>query len=761
VGKINGIVAENRCWCRIFEYLVFVEMNFFNYLNRHTFLFVISLVSTHSFGQLSEVDHWEMVVSEGEEWKYLVPSFSSATSWFELDYDDNNWATGATGIGYGDGDDQTLIDPTISLYMRKKFELLDTGSIAYMVLFMDYDDAFVAYLNGKEIARSNISGTPPAYNALANSLHEALLYRGIVPEEFQFNYEYAKSIMREGENILAIEVHNREANSSDLTAIPFLSVGVNDSSHIFQDIPEWFMPPADYDLSSLPILSINTFHNIIADEPRINAWLSVIDHGKGNINSLEDTPTGYDGWISIEIRGESAQMFPKKSYSFETQDSLGENRNVSLLGLPEENDWILYGPYSDKTLIKNVLSYKLARDLGRYATRTRYCEVFINENYMGLYVLMEKIKQDKNRVDIATLRESDISGDQLTGGYIIRVDKLDANDYPSWTAYPEVGQFGEYPVHYQYFDPDGWELQVQQQDYIGNFMKDFEMALNGPYYLHHEMGYKPFVDIQSFVDYMIINELTKNVDAYIFSTYLYKDRDSKGGKLHMGPAWDFNISFGNVDYNNQAVQTYGWLYTDPSRIYFFRRMMNDRIFSNHLNCRWHELRTSVFSNDRMFGYIDSLVNELQGPIAKNFKKWTVLGNYIWPNIFIGNTHAEEISHLKTWLLDRLEWMDDHIPLECITGLDDGQIDGPFVRAYPNPFFDKVRFETNNPENILQIRIFDKEGRLITSLIHDSLLNTEDPLEWSGKSLMDVKAGLYIALIQMMDGKQVYKKLIRE
>ena len=738
-------------------------MNFFNYLNRYTFLFVISLVSTHSFGQLGEVDHWEMVVSEGEEWKYLVPSFSSATSWFELDYDDNNWATGVTGIGYGDDDDRTLIDPTISLYMRKKFELLDTGSIAYMVLFMDYDDAFVAYLNGKEIARSNISGTPPVYNALANSLHEALLYRGIVPEEFQFNYEHAKSIMREGENILAIEVHNREANSSDLTAIPFLSVGVNDSSHIYQDIPEWFMPPADYDLSSLPILSINTFQNIIADEPRINAWLSIIDHGRGNINSLEDAPTGYDGWINIEIRGESAQMFPKKSYSFETQDSLGENRNVSLLGLPEENDWILYGPYSDKTLIKNVLSYKLARDLGRYATRTRYCEVFINENYMGLYVLMEKIKQDKNRVDIATLRESDISGDQLTGGYIIRVDKQDANDYPPWTVYPEMSLSGEYPVQYQYFDPDGWELQTQQREYIRNFMQEFESALNGPYYLHYEKGYKPYVDIQSFVDYMIINELTKNIDAYIFSTYMYKDRDSKGGRLHMGPVWDFNISFGNVDYNNQAVQTYGWLYTDPGRMYWFRRMMKDRIFSNSLNCRWHELRSSVFSNEHIFGYIDSLVNELHGPVTKNFKKWPVLGSYIWPNIFIGNTYAEEISHLKTWLLNRLAWMDVYIPVECITGLEGEKIDGEHVKVFPNPFFDEVRFETEGPNQIKQIQIFDKEGRMIKKISPDVGSDKDRLMDWSEKNFnfSHLNSGLFIFLIEMKDGKRVYKKLIKK
>jgi hypothetical protein len=735
-------------------------MDFLRSLYRYGIFFLFGLFCNPSFGQLSDVNHWEMVTGEGGEWSYFIPSSSMPVDWMELSYDDSQWARGTTGIGYGDGDDQTLIDPAVSIYMRKKFQLLDTNDIAYLTFYIDYDDAFVAYLNGSEIARSNIMGDPPQFDALAGSLHEALLYRGIPPEEFQVREDLAKLIIRDGENILAIQVHNQAANSSDLTAIPFLIVGMRDSVRTYHETPEWFIPPADYRFSTLPILSINTYQQIIQDEPRIKAWLRVIDHGEGNMNSLDDISTGYDGRISIEIRGESAQMFPKKSYSFETQDSLGENNNISLLGLPEENDWILYGPYSDKTLIKNVLSFKLARDMGRYATRTRYCEVFINRDYKGLYVLMEKIKRDKNRVDIATLREEDTSGDQLTGGYILRIDKLDANDYPGWTAYPEVAQSGEDPVQYQYFDPDGWELQPQQQDYIRNYMRNFEMSLNGPYYMHQEQGYKSFVDIPSFVDYLIINEMTKNIDAYIFSTYFYKDRDSKGGKLHMGPAWDFNISFGNVDYNDLATQTYGWLYNEHYRIYWFRRMMNDRVFSNYLNCRWHELRATVFSNDQIFNYIDSLVSELKDPVSKNFKKWPVLGNYVWPNIFIGNTHEEEISQIKSWLAARLEWMDSHIPVECITGIDTpDDTDGSF-RVYPNPFRDGVRFETEGTDEIMQIKIFDKEGRMIENLKKGTDFNQGDYVEWKGRSLNGLHAGLYIAMIEMEKGKWIHRKLMK-
>ena len=123
---------------------------------------------------------------------------------------------------------------------------------------------------------------------------------------------------------------------------------------------------------------------------------------------------------------------PKKQYALETQDDLGNNLNVPLLGMPAENDWILYAPYSDKSLIRNVLAYKLSWDVGRYASRTRLCELVLNGDYRGLYVLMEKIKRDKNRVDISTLNPDEITGDDLTGGYIIKIDKSAGESVRGW-----------------------------------------------------------------------------------------------------------------------------------------------------------------------------------------------------------------------------------------------------------------------------------------------------------------------------------------
>jgi hypothetical protein len=629
------------------------------------------------------------------------------------------------------------------------------------LFYIDFDDAFIAYINGTEIARHNITGINPAYNTEANSPREATMYTGGLPQEFQIPASNLKNIINSGENVLALQVHNRSISSSDLSAIPFLLVGIKDSSITYQDTPEWFISPLDFYSSHLPIVSINTLGNTILDEPRIKAEMGIIDHGPGNVNHKSDSFNDFHGWISIEIRGESAQMFPKKSYSFETQDSLGENRNVSLMGLPEENDWILYAPYSDKTLIKNVLTYKLTRDMGRYATRTKYCELFIDGSYKGLYVLMEKIKQDKNRVDFSKLRPEDIEGDQLTGGYLLRVDKVDNNDFPAFIAFPNVSIPGEEPVRLQYFDPQGEDLHVEQQVYIRDYIRQFEQALNLSSYLSYFIGYHEYIDKDALVDYIIINEISKNIDAYIFSTYMYKDRDSKGGKLTMGPVWDFNIAYGNVDYNSAAETERGWMYDEGYRMYWIRRMMTDPALRNKMSCRWHELRSNVFSDGVIFGYIDSLVVSLQEPIRDNFRRWPVLGQYVWPNSFIGNTHEEEISFLKNWLYDRLHWMDNNIDESCVESLDPNSETDLELEIFPNPFSDEVYIEYNSKNNFIrQLAVYEVSGSMLW--MDEFEEHQSKRIKWSGSGPKSphLSKGIYLLQLTFSDGAQVTRKIIK-
>jgi len=723
---------------------------------------IILLGESAVWGQIDQVDHWESLIYPHQIWHFFPGTIEPPTDWKQLSFDDSSWNSGPGGIGYADGDDSTQIDPVISVFLRRKFNVIDTSNIAAMVFHMDYDDAFVAYINGVEIARANISGSNPPYNTESYTYREAIMYTGGFPEEFQIAFSTIHDILNEGENILAIQVHNQDVNSSDMSAIPFLTVGVRDTLKTYMDPPEWFISPKDFYSSHLPLISINTLGHSIVDDPRIRAEMGVINNGPGEINHISDTFSGYYGWINIEIRGESSQMFPKKSYGFETQDSLGENNNVPLLGLPEENDWILYAPYSDKTLIKNVLSFKLTRDMGRYASRTQYCELFINGSYKGLYVLMEKIKRDKNRVDISNLGPQDIEDDQLTGGYILRIDKVDDDDYPPFVAFPGVSIPNEKSVNLQYFDPGGEELHMAQRVYIKDYIRKFEQSLNMSSYLSYLTGYHEYIDKDALIDYLIVHEISKNIDSYIFSTYLYKDRDSKGGKLTIGPAWDFNIAYGNVNYNESAEKTFGWMYKEGYRIYWLRRMMNDPVLQNKLSCRWHELRSNVFSDEVLFGYIDSLVLSLQTPIQDNFKRWPVLGHYVWPNSFVGNTHAEEIDFLKSWLYDRLYWMDTNIDESCVEGIESEALTDTHIVIYPNPFHDNLFIESQDLNIFIeQVVIYDIAGTIIfQSEQRDFLSGT---MIWNGKNSgnTDVSKGIYLIQLEMSDGYTISRKIIKQ
>ena len=224
----------------------------------------------------------------------------------------------------------------------------------------------------------------------------------------------------------------------------------------------WTIPATaqtvSFSSSNLPIVILDTEGQDIPDEPKITARMQIIDNGPNTRNSVLDTPTGYDGFIGIELRGSSSQAFPKKQYGVETRDEAGDNLNVSLLGMPEENDWVLYAPYSDKSLMRNVLAYELARRMGRYASRTRFVEVVLNGDYQGVYVLMEKIKRDRNRVDINNLKEDEISGDDLTGGYLIRIDRRDGFEGESWESNFLPAYATDARVHYQYREPDAEDI---------------------------------------------------------------------------------------------------------------------------------------------------------------------------------------------------------------------------------------------------------------------------------------------------------------
>lgn len=652
-----------------------------------------------------DIDHWETVVYDDDVWHYLVPTFEPDADWRSLSFDDSAWPTGQGGFGYGDDDDGTEIDGAFSVYQRFTFTVNDTSNIGLAVLHVDYDDGFVAYLNDVEIGRGNIGmpGDHPAFDQAALNAHEAELYQGIPPPFNVLSKAQVVATLRQGENVLAVQTHNVDATSSDMTSRVFFSVGLTDAASNYGSPPAWFTPPVSLPgilSSNLPIIIIETEGQSIPDEPKITARMRIIDNGAGKRNNLSDTNSAYDGFIGVERRGSSSQGFPKLSYAVETRDALGQDLNVALLGMPEEEDWVLHGPYSDKSLMRNVLVFRIANRMGRYASRTRFVELVLNEDNRGVYVLMEKIKRDANRVDISRLNPDEIAGDDLTGGYIVKVDKWEGTEVDGWSS-PHPPKPGyDQRVYYQYHYPKPSDIVQEQKAYIQSVIAGFEDVMASDQYADPDNGYARYIDVGSAIDFYILNEIARNVDGYRLSTFLYKDRDSIGnGKLLFGPIWDFNLGFGNADYYGGGLaqgfqcisgvpQSDGF---QPS--FWWEKLWRDSTFNALAIERWQSLRQGVLHTDSLMQYIDDTASILQEASERNFDRWNILGSYVWPNAFIGNTYEQEINFLRSWLRTRLTWMDHNLELVTTT-TEPLVITTAYTlsQAYPNPVSDRTSLD---------------------------------------------------------------------
>lgn len=486
--------------------------------------------------------------------------------------------------------------------------------------------------------------------------------------------------------------------------------------------------------SNLPIIVINTNGQEILDEVKITADMGIIYNGEGLRNNLTDPFNNYNGKIGIEIRGSSSQQFPKKQYAVETRDDLGNDLKVSLLGFPKESDWVLFAPYNDKSLMRDALSYRIASDMGRYASRSKFCEVVLNGDYVGVYVLLEKIKRDANRVNIKKLEAPDTSGTAVTGGYIIKIDKTDGEGNDGW--YSRYLPFDEKnnQIFYQYHFPKPEDIVWQQKNFIQNKILHFETVMKYALNLADQnTGFPAYINTDSFVDFVLANEVTKNVDAYRLSTFLYKNRDDVDPKIYAGPVWDFNLAFGNADYY-EGWKTDGWqieLLTDIKNIpdwetfltpFWWKKLFEDSTFQSKIYARWQYLRSNSLETSKVLNYVDSLVTLLDEAKTRNFERWPVLGQYVWPNPFIGNTYQEEINYLKNWIIERLNWLDKNMVGEPTdVGLENNSIPNQYVllQNYPNPFNPSTKIIWQSPISGWQsLSIYDILGNKVATLIDE-------------------------------------------
>jgi len=721
------------------------------------FIAILLLVFSPIFS-FSQVDHWETVVYETDTWKYLVPTSSVSSSWNTLGFNDASWSSGQGGFGYSDGDDNTTFGTTVSCYQRIIFNITDVSAIDQAIFNMDYDDAFVAYLNGVEITRDNItSAGQPAWDQTSDGLHEAQMYQGGYPLQYIMNANFLASNLVNGQNVLCVQTHNQSPNSSDMSSRAFLSLGINNTSNDYGSTPPWFVPPFVFSSSDLPIVVINTAGGAsIPNEPKIDATMGIIYNGVGVTNSLSDPFNEFEGDIGIEIRGSSSSGFPKKQWGLETRDPSGVSMDVSIFDMAYDNDWVLQAPYSDKSLMRNVLTYKMGWDTDRYAPRTKFCEVVLNGEYQGVYVFMEKIKRKDGKVGIDDVKPEDVAGNELTGDYIFKVDKLTAGGQVAWTSpYPTYSSGNN--INIQLHDPELDSLVPVQLTYLENTVTAFETALISANFEDPVLGYDPYIERGSFIDFILVNEFGKNVDGYRISTYLHKRRLSEGGKIVAGPLWDFNLAFGNANYC-QGGQTDGWeIYFNSycpgglNNPFWFERLLQDPNFANEMNCRWRDLRAGIWHTDTLMAYIDEQAAILNQSQTRNFQKWPVLGTYLWPNNFVGNTYDEEIAYLKTWVTDRANWMDANMFGSC-TNWSVDEIESTQVRVFPNPADSYVLFEFTELISEGTLELYDHSGKLVHSVsIQNSYQSEIDLTQFSN--------GVYTYRIHNSNFQPIIGKLI--
>ena len=351
----------------------------------------------------------------------------------------------------------------------------------------------------------------------------------------------------------------------------------------------------------------------------------------------------------LRIRGNSSRDFEKKGYLLRLTDQNGAYQNQEMMGMDAHYEWALHGPYLDKTLIRNYMWYNIAGTIMGYAPNVRFCEVILNGEYRGLYLMTETVTNGKNcRLDLA----EPVSGSNQTG-YVLRLDRGSNTPMKNISTLANATYRNRQKVDIQY--PRSGELTQEMADHIAQDFSDFEKKLYSYDFDTDDHGYYYDINVQSFVDYFILNEFTANYDAGWLSTYIYRDL---GGKYKM-VVWDFNSACDNymdptISPQHFEIQHNVWYYMLTKDPYFTRRVIE----------RYRELRKSYLSDEYLNRYIDETVTYLGDAIERNFAVWgnTFAMDLIQPPERNPRSYEEAIQQMKDFIGKRGAWMDENIEI---------------------------------------------------------------------------------------------------
>ena len=427
----------------------------------------------------------------------------------------------------------------------------------------------------------------------------------------------------------------------------------------------------------LPILLIDTDKRCLDSyiRAKIPATIKVLD---GKSNNVADSSNAKQYNIGIKVRGSLSRLFPKPNYSIEFHDSTGKDINVSLLGLPPSDDWVLHGPYVDKSMVRNSFGHWLFRQTGRYSPRTKHFDLYINGAYRGVYVLMERIKRGKYRVDVNKIKETDTEGENLTGGYIWTFDLAKRDKETSDETEFEFSTSGGANVTLHY--PITKKLANEQKEYLKNYLNDLEALFKDG---KNGNEYENYVDVASTVDFMLLQELAQNTKGYYSNLFMHKSKDKTdeqghktAGKITLGPPGNFYIAFNNdrneADSNWTIEQTYK-AFNNPDGGIGLRlaewplEIWKDSVFQIEASKRWAELRSGVWHTKVMDAYLDSMKTYLKNAADRNFKRWPNLGKASGQN-------DEDPEPMKACGATQLPVMNPAIKIESKADTWDGEFE---------------------------------------------------------------------------------------
>lgn len=425
--------------------------------------------------------------------------------------------------------------------------------------------------------------------------------------------------------------------------------------------------------SHLPLISIDTeegipgrpyyedggFHRMYTVSSEGNEFITAnmnVFSKEGQYHSLSDDPD-LKTQIRIRVRGNTSRWFDKNSYSVKIIDSDGQNKSVSIMGMEADHDWALHGPFLDKTLLRNYMALNISGELMDYAPDVRFCEVVINGEYRGVYVMMETVSRGQGRIEIEKPNYT-----KNVSGYIIELDNATSMPDTALTNFSKYVQILRKNAFFNIRYPRTDSLTPEIKEYIEKDVSRFEKALHSFDYDTKAYGYQNYIDMEEFVDYFILMEVFLQHDTGNLSTYFYKDVNG----VYKPCVWDFNNDLENISAISEDDFYIRKFVTVQAP--WFQMMIKDEEYTDRIISRYRQLRKNLLSDEYLSNYIDETIAYLGKSIDRNYAVWGYsfdpsnldMRNKLHPDERNHHSYEEAVVQMEDELLQRLSWLDQNI-----------------------------------------------------------------------------------------------------